>query len=357
MTDATNDQPAAPPPALVLDSNVFMRSALLQFVTGRGLFSIAAERGVPIHLVATQRHEIQRNVCSSVLSAHLKIWNEWVEKCKKAAEELAKTIPLLERLGTCPAEVREQTNALRARVGQLAPTEVDSDGLWAFVAERLEECHYPDAGLGGTIAERAQARIQAFNPPCSDKKDRHQGDCEIWELVSALLAEGSSVWFSTADSDFCHERQLHPFLKHHLGESADRLRFFYEDPQSHKPYGVMEALADLVVEPSPAESGAVIDSRDLRVETRYVFPSGIPSGEAFGFPTLIASPPGTSFAVLPSGIPPSGLVTHMGWSGGSCRGCHEPLTGVSRTCPGCWGTYCSDCWSGPTDSCEECQHG
>lgn len=217
-----------------------MRLVILDFGTKEaiGFSTIANWARSKVILAPGQLDEFWRNA-AQVLNEHVVKWKEIVRVSKQNLDNLiihlkgAKAIRLLDE---------EQESALETVIKQkqhldkLSAPNFEWEAFEKFADRQLlaimnampENVYEEDA-----ILKSAKSRVEAFNPPCRDKKVRPLGDCLIWEVVLHLLNRHQGlVWLATTDTDFSEPSDSHIlnyFLQREVKSYRNRFEFFHEN--------------------------------------------------------------------------------------------------------------------------------
>lgn len=250
--------------AVVLDTNILMRLLVHALVSpSANVFGLLKQCRGTLWLAPDQEDEVFRNL-HKIYDERMAAFEEYVARSRKSIDALIEAMTFLATIGVCSAEDVDAISRGKHLVQKL------KNGNWTYESlENLAEnelAHAKHQSDEASISETASFRVARHNPPCSDKK-RSIGDCRIWELVISLLKDGRTVWLSTGDTDFCHNRsELHPFLQRETRQHADRFRFIFETTQASRPYLVLDALKERIGEVSAEVTAGIDSSAAMRPE-------------------------------------------------------------------------------------------
>lgn len=240
MSTTAADVPPTPPAFIVLDTNVLLRLMILDFGTREaiGIPTLADKAGSLIVLAPNQESEFWRNA-SEVLSEHSKRWTQIARDSRKAIGELIVNLKAAQALRILEGPQEQVLNDLgkaQQELQAIKEREIEWGDFEAFADRNFDVLRKMTAKAEcdeGTIIERAESRVRVSNPPCCDKKPRPLGDCMIWEVVLSLLERKSGTcWFSTTDTDFSDQADVHTLnrlLEREVRSTGGDLCFYHED--------------------------------------------------------------------------------------------------------------------------------
>lgn len=233
-----HDSSEQPPRYVVLDTNVLLRLLILDFGVKEkvDLSYFLSKAGATLILAPCQEDEFWRNA-PKLWAEHVRKWEGVSADIKRAITTLCDGFAAAEKLSLLTPEqlaAATQVRSLKTIVDQVRTHTYTWDSFEAFAEKLIAE--FRRAAPAGLIdvqeIERASARrIQLHNPPCSDKKKRHWGDCVIWETVLRLAAKHDGpVWFATTDGDYSatEPQLLHPFLHREVAAAGGQVQLFRE---------------------------------------------------------------------------------------------------------------------------------
>jgi len=233
-----HDSSGQPPRYVVLDTNVLLRLLILDFgVKERvDLSYFLSKVGATLVLAHCQEDEFWRNA-PKLWAEHVKKWRRVPADIKQAITQLVNGLASARKLSlltTKQLAAADELGPLKTIVEQVRPADYTWESFESFAEQAMTELRRAvPAGLIDIqdVEEASARRIQLHNPPCSDKKKRHWGDCVIWETVLRLTArQEGPVWFATTDGDFSaqDEKGLHPFLRREVKALGGIVELFRE---------------------------------------------------------------------------------------------------------------------------------
>lgn len=233
-----HDSSGQPPRYVVLDTNVLVRLLILDFGVKEkvDLSYFLSKAGATLVLAHCQEDEFWRNA-PKLWAEHVKKWRRVPADIKQAITQLVNGLASARKLSLLTAKqlaAADELGPLKTIVEQVRPLDYTWESFESFAEKAIAELRraVPAGLIDVQDVEQASARrIQLHNPPCSDKKKRHWGDCVIWETVLRLaVRREGSVWFATTDRDFSSTDKtvLHPALQREVKAMGGIVRLFRE---------------------------------------------------------------------------------------------------------------------------------